>query len=85
MPQLISRLVGGGLLAVVAAVPMMTGCGDPEAGTFQAAASEKAAAEKGIKGPGQAARDNAPKSKPVRTRKGSVPRDPGGAATPKPE
>ena len=49
--QLIRRRLRHAHLAAFALLGVMTGCGDPATGTFDAAASKKIADEKGI-GPG---------------------------------
>jgi hypothetical protein len=44
--------------AVFALLGVITGCGDPSRGTFNAAAAEKVAAEKGLKPGGPAAKES---------------------------
>jgi hypothetical protein len=78
MPVLVSRIV------CIGALMLMAGCGNPETGTFSAASSEKAAAEKGITGPGPGANKTPVKPTVVKTKKGVFPRVPGGGA-PSPE
>jgi hypothetical protein len=74
MPFLMSRILRGKRIRALGALIMMAGCGNPETGTFSAAGSEKAAAEKGIKGPGPGATNAPVKPSFVRTKKGLVPR-----------
>jgi hypothetical protein len=47
--ELIRRQMRHAHLAAFALMGIMTGCGDPASGTFDAAASQKIAAEKGLK------------------------------------
>ena len=54
--QLIRRRLRHAQLAAVALLWFITGCGDPATGTFDAAASTRIAAEKGLK-PGGPTKD----------------------------
>jgi hypothetical protein len=69
-----STLIAGALF-------LSAGCNDSQTGTFNAAASEKAAAEKGL-APGIKSKPAAPRPL-AKSKTGPVPRAPGGgAATP---
>jgi hypothetical protein len=84
MPFFVSWIARCRQQAGIAALLLLIGCGNPETGTFSGAASEKAAAEKGIKGPGPGATQTPVKASVARTKKGLVRREPGGG-TPSPD